>query len=243
MIDIERRLEESASEIRERTKGMTPTVIVPRRFRVRQGWVAMATGFAMVVVVVGLVPLLRGGGTEPGGDPGTTSPLAPVATTAPAGPLTTVGSAPVNCPAAGMAQPGSQAGLPEAVATARDGIASAAIACDWDRLAEYAVPDFVSSFGGGDFGDMLSTVAMEVLLPLLNTPYGIVDSGESRIFVWPSAFAYETWDEVPDEDLQALDSIYKEDLYEIMIPSSESYLGWRIGITEQGEWLYFVAGD
>jgi hypothetical protein len=246
MIDIERRLEESASEIRERTNIMTPTVIVPRRFRFRQGWVAMAAGFALVVVVVGLVPLLRGNGTTPIGDaPGTTVLLAPVTTTMSNVTTTRVEPAVASCSAISAPDRQSQAGLPDAVAVVREEIVTAARACDWERLAGYAAPGFVSSFGGGDFEDVVGDYGrLEILLRLLNTPFGVVEQpGGDRIFVWPSAFAYETWDEVPEEDVRALESIYGPGEVESKIARYESYLGWRIGITEQGDWLYFVAGD
>ena len=242
MIDIERRLDESAAEIRDRTGGLVPPGLpVGRRGSRPRGWMVMAAGFALVVVVLGL-PALLGRMSGESGAPQTTALLEPVATTAPSDPVTTVGSE-IFCPVQGVLDLGPQPGLPAPVAAARQGIAAAALDCDWDRLAEYAVSDFTSSFGGGGFEDMLRSGPVELLVPLLNTPYGVVDSGEVRIFVWPSAFAYETWDQVPEEDLRALDPIYKEDLYEVMIPGSESYLGWRIGITEEGEWLYFVAGD
>jgi len=244
MIDIERRLDESAAEIRDRTGGLLPPGLPLGGTRSRpRGWMVMAAGFALVVVALGLPALIgRMSGGSPPRAPETTAVLDPVATTGPSDPVTTVGSE-TYCPVQGVLDLGPQPGLPAPVAAARQGIATAALDCDWDRLAEYAVPDFTSSFGGGGFEEMLRSGPVELLVPLLNTPYGIVDSGEGRIFVWPSAFVYKTWDEVPEEDLRALDPIYKEDLYETMIPGSESYLGWRIGITERGEWLYFVAGD
>jgi hypothetical protein len=62
------------------------------------------------------------------------------------------------------------------------------------------------------------------------------------IYVWPAAFTYESWDDIPDQ--------YREELYEIFgegeldqIAGFGSYVGWRVGIDEQGNWLYFVAGD
>lgn len=199
----------------------------------------MAAAFALVVVVVGIVPLMRSGTTPIGDAPETT--FAPVTTMQPG--VTTTALAPDDCSARGMTSPSAQPGLPPVVAEVREGIIGAAIACDWETLSSYAAPGFVFTYGGGGFDEMRRSGSLQLLVQMLGTPFAALDYEEgNRIFVWPSAFSYESWEEIPPEDLEALDPIYKEDLFEVLAPAGV-YLGWRVGITERGEWLYFVAGD
>ncbi len=60
--------------------------------------------------------------------------------------------------------------------------------------------------------------------------------------MWPSAFAYDSWEEIPSADLEALRTIYTDEELD-QIATFGAYAGWRVGITEEGVWRFFVAGD
>ncbi len=115
-------------------------------------------------------------------------------------------------------------------------------------LEELAGPDLVTSFGGGGperFAEAVESgePLLETLVAVLGAPHAHLTYGDgSEDYVWPSAFAYDTWDEIPDADLEALLAIYtQEELDEL--EAFGSYAGWRAGITPEGDWRFFVAGD
>ncbi|MBT8208878.1 MAG: hypothetical protein KJO18_11420 [Acidimicrobiia bacterium] len=66
--------------------------------------------------------------------------------------------------------------------------------------------------------------------------------GLARYYSWPPAFAYDSWDEVPEAERQQIAALYTDQDLE-SFDQFGSYAGWRIGITEGGAWLFFVAGD
>jgi hypothetical protein len=160
---------------------------------------------------------------------------------------TTIGQNPeVACSASGLPLPTPQEGLPAAVAVARDAIARAAVSCDFVTLESLTGPDFISSFGGGDFSNLLeleeSGGELDTLVKLFETGYAVQVLPEMTLYVWPAAFAYDTWDEIPATDLEAIVEIFGEDEVDTLAGFG-SYAGWRIGITEMGDWRFFVAGD
>jgi hypothetical protein len=60
--------------------------------------------------------------------------------------------------------------------------------------------------------------------------------------VWPAAATYGTWEEIPDEQLAELGTLYSDEELE-QISGYGTYIGWRTGIDQDGNWIYFVAGD
>jgi hypothetical protein len=78
--------------------------------------------------------------------------------------------------------------------------------------------------------------------PRSGTPFATQEIEGDTWYVWPSAFVYDTWDDIPDEDLEALLTVYTQEELD-QIAAFGSYAGWRIGITEDGDWRFFVAGD
>lgn len=142
-----------------------------------------------------------------------------------------------------------QLDLPDVVAERRNAIAEAALACDLDRLVGLVGPDFTASFGGDDpttvwtSGEEAGDEVLRWLVDILRLPYGIVEvDGEEPIYVWPSAHSYASWDAVPSTDRQALLAVYSEDDLD-QFEAFGGYAGYRVGVTESGRWLYFVAGD
>ncbi len=60
--------------------------------------------------------------------------------------------------------------------------------------------------------------------------------------LWPTAYAFERWDDVPASARQELRRIYGDvDLRRF--ESLGSYVGHRVGITGSGDWILFVGGD
>jgi hypothetical protein len=90
---------------------------------------------------------------------------------------------------------------------------------------------------------------MLFLAELLNRPYRAASVLDG--YVWPSAFGVP-WDStatsVPgaetasDADKEALRPLY-DDADFAGFELLGVYVGYRIGITDDGEWVYFIAGD
>ncbi len=160
--------------------------------------------------------------------------------------------APADCSAGGLSSsPVAQSGLPGPVAEMRLGIVEAATACDFEGLADLALagdPEFIFSFGGGDDPaafwqdeEDAGNRPLEFLVKILDLPFGTIQV-DGTTYVWPSAGAYGDWDEVPRDDQRALRAVYGgKDL--AAFRKFGAYVGYRIGITESGDWIFFVAGD
>ncbi|HEY4606576.1 MAG TPA: hypothetical protein VIH55_02920, partial [Acidimicrobiia bacterium] len=206
--------------------------------------------FAAVVLAVGLLPILSGTG-EPKlvGETTSTTIAAMTSTTVTVGTTTTAPVLTAECSASGLPAPAAQEGLPDQVADVRLAMAQAAIACDYDTLEALAGPDLNTSFGGGGFDNIPmweeqgTYPALELLVRLLDTPFATQEVEDlPRYYVWPSAFVYDTWDEIPAEDIEALLEVFTQEELD-QIATFGAYAGWRIGITEDGDWEFFVAGD
>ncbi len=163
-----------------------------------------------------------------------------------------------ECSASGM--PGAvaeQPELPVPVALTRVELVAAATACDYETLdfkATFA-DDFMYSFG--EVGDPLTywqdlenrgEPVLATLVELLSTPptrsgeveVDLPTSGPTMmaLWVWPTAFAT---DDPTDADWAHLADIYSTD--EIEQFKEFGYLGYRVGIREDGAWQFYVAGD
>lgn len=147
-----------------------------------------------------------------------------------------------------------QPDLPEAVAAMRSDIVEAAVACDFDRLAELAQQgdsEFTYTFGGGDdpaefwrsqeAGEQ-GEDPMRYLAALLNRPYEARETDGRVDYVWPAAFASDSWGAVSDDQREELQPLYSE-LDFNNFDQFGSYAGYRVGIDSTGDWLFFVAGD
>nr|MDP9453961.1 hypothetical protein [Actinomycetota bacterium] len=77
----------------------------------------------------------------------------------------------------------------------------------------------------------------------LELPYGVqAPAGGSEAaptYLWPAA---ATGDE---DDWSAISEagLYSEEELEAMQRAGSGYLGYRLGITAEGDWLFLVAGD
>lgn len=144
-------------------------------------------------------------------------------------------------------------------------IATAAVDCDVKRLGELAAasPMFVASFGmdfteAGEYADYWlraerdGTPITAVLVRLAGAPAANQiaqmpgpGDGESRqvdMMLTPAAFN----DFDSPENRAQIDELFRDILGERYVEDSfvdGSYLGWRLGVTADGDWVTFVAGD
>jgi hypothetical protein len=138
--------------------------------------------------------------------------------------------------------------LTEPVAEKLTAMAAGAGTCDAAALAALAATDITTTFGpDGGSADIASwqpdDERFTIINALFNHTHGVTEMPDgSALYVWPAAFAYDTWEEIPQAQVQELLRIYSQDELD-QISLLGSYGGWRIGITEAGEWIFFVAGD
>lgn len=245
--DIDRRLQEAAGEVREiASRRRVPTAPTSSPVLTR-GWLVFAAAF-VAVVIVGIVPLLGNRGeVQPGDGTGPTTELVtPTTTTIPS---TSTTSLVETCSATGVELPVPAEGLPPAVADTRDALIEAASSCSLAQLVDIAGDDLRTSFG--DDAGVQNLVMWEddgngeldTLLKLLDMSYAVMElEGQPSIYVWPAAFAHDFWNDIPADQLEELLALYTEAELEEMAFFG-SYAGWRIGIDEDGRWLFFIAGD
>lgn len=156
------------------------------------------------------------------------------------------------CSASASPPPVAQPGLPSPVAATRNEILAAARACDFedlDRLARRGGNQFSYSFGAdGDpagFWRRAEAAGRPVLgdlAALLGLPFAARPTAGGQQWVWPSAYAYDRWADVPPTAKEALAPLYgKDDLRRF--EQFGAYTGYRVGVGQDGDWLFFVGGD
>lgn len=154
-----------------------------------------------------------------------------------------------------QSEPLEQPELPRPVAETRARIVDRAVACDFEGLAQIADEGegaFTYSFGEtGNPAEFWRRQEQEsrpgpqptrYLVGLLNRPFDTREVEGRTHYLWPSAFAYDSWEEVPDEDRDALKPLYTEVNFR-GFERFGGYIGYRIGFDADGNWLFFVAGD
>lgn len=245
MNSVEQRLQSAAEETRQVARAHWPQRLESRARNGHRGWLAFAAAFALVIVTFGFVPWLAGiGDTPPVGDSMPT--LAPAVTSTTLTATTAVTAPEDSCPDVPL--PGPIEGLPAVVAQKRDAIIAAAATCDMDALQMLAGDRFTTSFGNGGSENLpiwndqgLEPTA--TLLHLLDMKHAVLTiEGAPDTYVWPAAHGYQSWDQVTEADLDELSRIHTESELDLFAQSGV-YLGWRTGIDENGNWLFFVAGD
>ena len=164
---------------------------------------------------------------------------------------------PAICSTTGLElEPLAQEGLPDDVATTRDAIFAAAMACDYATLGELANQGengFEASFGGGEVPEfwmdleIRGSAVVAAMARHLNLAYAEPAAAEAGgFYLWPSAIANLTspyGDGLSDADYAALLELYSVDELEEMFDVLGGYVGWRHGIDGGGEWRFFLAGD
>jgi hypothetical protein len=137
--------------------------------------------------------------------------------------------------------PAQPSTLPEPVAEKRAAILEAAERGDAADVAALADPGgFEYTFGGPVPGGPAAywrqiedtERPLEALAQILQLPYTL----SRGIYVWP--FAYDkTEDELTEYERELLAPLGEGGAF------ADGYLGWRAGITPEGRWVFFVAGD
>lgn len=232
------------------------------RGRARRMMQFVAMGATVLVLAVAGFAVTRvdlGGGNEP------VTPVGPSETTTPTPDAPEVLTPPddldrTECSAARRAEPVSaQTLLPEGARRMRADIIEAAWGCDYERLAELTglqegEPFSYSLGADGDPAEYWRTLeesvsagepVMERLVQVLSLPPAeqrigaTVDGPREDAFVWPRAHGEG---EITDEEWAELEGIYEPQLLNDMRENG-SYLGYRVAITADGDWLLFTAGD
>ncbi len=128
------------------------------------------------------------------------------------------------------------------MAAARDRIARAAIACDWELLHRLTAGDFAYSYGIGrrpvDYWQELEAAGEAVtaqMVVALGMSFGVDHQFEQPIYYWPAALGADPgaaeWAELPD--------VYTEAELAKMTEFG-GFTGHRHGIRADGDWRFFV---
>ena len=173
------------------------------------------------------------------GDDGTTT-----TTTSPKAPL---------CSAAGLtiSRDALPNDLPAVVSGVRSELLAASAACDFERLGSMAEADGTSYTFGGGFDPAAYWSDLEAngetpladMVRLLELEPALFDVGEGNVFyVWPAVYALPNWSDATEEQRQELADLFGADQLTGW-DSFGGYVGYRVGITTDGRWAFFVAGD
>lgn len=155
------------------------------------------------------------------------------------------------CSADGFAVPVDDQGqLPRPVADVRDALVAHAGSCDFDGLAERALADVTSfSFGGdtdpaGFWRDLETSgdTPMAAMLTVLHMSPGTLEVAGELYYVWPAVAALDDWSQATEEQRRELEARFGSEAVTGW-DQFGAYVGYRVGITEDGRWSFFVAGD
>ncbi|QBI20139.1 hypothetical protein ER308_11575 [Egibacter rhizosphaerae] len=148
--------------------------------------------------------------------------------------------------------PAERDALPEPAAQTRTAILEASRACDVERLAELASAErFVATEGLHDPDPASTWRALEregaeplaLLADLLaGPPAQVRQDGEIR-YEWPLAFSYGSWDDIPAEEREAAQAHFDDEEIAHFRERRGTYLGTRVTITAEGEWIAFAPGE
>lgn len=149
--------------------------------------------------------------------------------------------------------------LPPAVGEMRERIVDAALRCDYDALNALAVDGrdvFSYSFGDpdqepGEYWRMIEEAEPRFREPVLSLLVQTLDlsyctqrfedlDGEGMVtqYEWPSAHC----DAPTGEQWAELEGLYTDEEIQSM-KDFGGFIGWRIGILEDGDWISYIAGD
>jgi hypothetical protein len=221
---------------------------------------------AAAVLAAGFVAAatLTGGGDSPPLPADTPAP--PESPTPTASPTPSPGSPESgDCSAAALQDPEAtypqnpQPELPPAVREMRERIVNAALQCDYDTLNALALDGrdlFSYSFGDpdeepGEYWQMIEEAKPRFREPVLSLLVQTLDlsyctqrfedpEGEGMVtqYEWPSAQC----DTPTDEQWAELEGLYTDEEIQTM-KDFGGFIGWRIGILEDGDWISYIAGD
>lgn len=137
--------------------------------------------------------------------------------------------------------------MPAEVAALRDFLADAALRCDEQLLFTAIEESEMFTYSFGDEGDPIGywweledagDEPYRRIVDVLSTTPALADGGE--VWVWPGVTTGRAETRTP-ERLAELDGWTEQD--DLSSLDEVGYLGWRIGISDDGEWRFFVRGD
>ncbi len=144
--------------------------------------------------------------------------------------------------------------LPEAVAAMRRAILTAARSGDLERMrpvleTNELMPVF--SFGGGtdpiafwkqSSEDGKGRTMLARMVEILNMPYVVEGKGtRDAIYIWPYLYSLDPDRLTPAQEVDAYRLMSVKELKSMR--AFGSYVGYRLGISPDGTWQFFVAGD
>lgn len=98
--------------------------------------------------------------------------------------------------------------------------------------------EFLKSISGDPLGQEL----LAILTEILEAGYVLIDEGTEReTYVWPYFYAHSLQDLTPEQKVQLYRIITFGDYQDM--ESFGSYIFYRLGISPEGRWRFFVAGD
>jgi hypothetical protein len=143
--------------------------------------------------------------------------------------------------------PDTGSGLPAAVEETRSALLEAAESGSYEALRQHIPSDgFTYSFGGPIEGGPIpywqqleretDERPLEILGEILRMPY-VLSRG---IYVWPWAYTVESAADLSEHERELLAPLGPPSR---LVVEGTGYVGWRAGITPDGSWVFFVAGD
>ena len=137
--------------------------------------------------------------------------------------------------------------VPEPVEATRAELLAAAETGDYEQLRPLVPEQFSYTFGGPVEGGAIAywqrleddegVSPIAILAGLLRLPPTYYQGH----YVWPFAFPLSA-NELTPADRELLRDVGGEDLSDDFLPDG-GYLGWRVGIEPDGDWIFFIAGD
>lgn len=167
----------------------------------------------------------------------------------------------------------AQEGLTDAVADMRQAIYDAAIAGNYDALESLINTEplpgledgegFAFSLGDVDDGRPVQERAVEywrtyrgpqgqdlldVMAALLTMDHSVTTVEGYTIYSWPFlvGMSPEEIRNITEEQRAQLERVYSQEDIDLIIETADvipGYAGWRLGIDQEGRWIYFIAGD
>jgi hypothetical protein len=143
--------------------------------------------------------------------------------------------------------PDTGSGLPAAVEETRASLLEAAESGNYESLRQHIPNDgFTYTFGGPVEGGPIpywqqleretDDRPLEILADILRMPY-VLSRG---IYVWPWAYTVESAADLSEHERELLAPLGPPAR---LVVEGTGYIGWRTGITPDGSWVFFVAGD
>ena len=158
----------------------------------------------------------------------------------------------VDCSAAGLELgDGFFLDLTEEAADSAEFILDAALRCDEQLLATAAAESGTElTFGSADPYEFFGLPEgdepyYEIIARLLGEtqPEGFAPRDDEMIWYWPAVATERGFDDAAAWEDLADAGLYTTEQIEAFRESGTGYLGWRLGIADDGTWMFFVAGD